>query len=308
MATDQFRGIYTIPVTPFDDSGAIDEPSLRRCLEFCVDAGAQGVVAPVNASEFFTLSDDERNLVVRTMVQVVDHAVPVVAGVTGVSPQHATRLARQAEEAGCDALVAMPPPGRQKSPDDISEYYQTMAQAVAIPIFLQNYGGPGGTAMSPELVARLVCEVEHLDYVKEETVPPGPMMTAILHLAGESCKGIMGGHGCAYLVEEHRRGSCGTMPACEVTDAVVHLWNLLDSGQEEEARSVFNRLLPLFNIERLYGTAAYKTILHRRGVIDSPYMRIPRRRGLDDYVLHELALALRRIDDLLTCRKYPLKV
>lgn len=306
--TQQFRGIYTIPVTPFDESGAIDEPSLRRCLEFCVEAGAHGVVGPVNASEFFTLSDDERDLVVRTMVQVVDHAAPVVAGVTGVSPQHAALLARRAQEAGCDALIAMPPPERQKSPDDILEYYHTVAQAVDLPIFLQNYGGPGGTAMSPELVARLLHQVEHLDYVKEETPPPGPAMTAILELAGDDCKGIMGGHGCAYLIEEYRRGACGNMPACEVTDAAVNLWNLLDSGREEEARTMFHRFLPLFNIERLYGVAAYKTILHRRGVIASPYMRIPRRQGLDSYVRHELDLALRQIADLLTCRKYPLKV
>jgi 4-hydroxy-tetrahydrodipicolinate synthase len=147
-----------------------------------------------------------------------------------------------------------------------------------------------------------------VDYVKEETPPPGPVITAILQLAGEHCKGVMGGQGGAYLIEEYRRGACGNMPACEITDTLVDLWDLLDSGKEEEARSVFHRLLPLFNIERMYPMTAYKTILNLRGVIDSPYMRIPRRRDLDDYVLHELKLALRQIGDLLTCRKYPVRV
>jgi dihydrodipicolinate synthase/N-acetylneuraminate lyase len=50
--TAQMRGVFTIPVTPFDDLGDVDENSLRRCVQFCVDAGAHGVVA---ASGFTTL-------------------------------------------------------------------------------------------------------------------------------------------------------------------------------------------------------------------------------------------------------------
>jgi len=308
MAAEQFRGIYTIPVTPFHDSGAIDAPSLRRCVEFCVEAGAHGLAGPVNASEFFTLSDDERDLFIRTMVRVADGAVPVVGGVTGASPQHAAELSLRAQEAGCDALIAMPPSGREMSSDDVRQYYEVLAGNAEIPIFIQNYSGPGGRPMSAEFVARLVREVEHLDYVKEETLPPGPTMTAIQALAGESCKGIMGGHGCAYLLEEYRRGACGNMPGCHATDALAALWNLLELGEEEEARSVFKRLLPLFNIERLYGMAVYKYVLHRRGVIASTFRRIPRRGGLDPHVIHELHLALHDIGDLLTCREYPLKV
>ena len=58
--TDVFRGVFAIPPTPFDDPGNVDEDSLRRCVDFCIEAGAHGIVAPVNASESIALTDAER--------------------------------------------------------------------------------------------------------------------------------------------------------------------------------------------------------------------------------------------------------
>jgi len=65
-ADAQWRGVFTIPVTPFHEDGSIDWDSLRRCVEFCIEAGAHGIVMPVNASEFFTLTDDERGRSIRS--------------------------------------------------------------------------------------------------------------------------------------------------------------------------------------------------------------------------------------------------
>ena len=55
-ARSRFRGVFAIPPTPFDDAGNVDEASLRRCVDFCVEAGAHGIVAPVNASESIALT------------------------------------------------------------------------------------------------------------------------------------------------------------------------------------------------------------------------------------------------------------
>ena len=54
------RGVYTIPSTPFDEQGQLDEEGLRGIVDFCVECGAHGIVWPVNASEFTILSDQER--------------------------------------------------------------------------------------------------------------------------------------------------------------------------------------------------------------------------------------------------------
>src|SRR5215213_5230782 len=124
MSTTQtFRGVYAIPVTPFTPDGDLDLPSLRRCVELCVVAGAGGVVAPVNASEFFTLTESERKTVVETVVEQTNERVPVVAGVSGSSTQVAVEMARHAGQAGADSVMAMPPFIRHPGPDEIVEFY-----------------------------------------------------------------------------------------------------------------------------------------------------------------------------------------
>lgn len=118
-----FRGIFAIPVTPFTPEGDLDIPSLRRCVEFCVVAGAGGVVAPVNASEFFTLTESERKKVVETIVEQTNGRIPVVAGVSGSSTQVAAEMAAHAGKAGADSVMAMPPFVRHPGPDEIVEFY-----------------------------------------------------------------------------------------------------------------------------------------------------------------------------------------
>ncbi len=307
MPTRTFRGIFTIPQTPFDEAGALDERSLRRCIEFCVEAGAHGVVAPIIASEYTSLSDDERETVFKAMVEVVGGAVPVVAGVTGGSPQHTAALARRAEAAGCDAVIAMLPNVMQVSPDESVESFATLSEAVSVPVFIQNHDRPWGTLMSPELVARVIREVPKAAYVKEESLPPPEKTAAILKLAGKGCKGVMGGWGGLYIPEEHKAGGCGNMPACQITDALVNVWNALDAGKASEARVMFNRLLPLMRLEGLYGFPYWKYVLYRRGVIASPALRIPFRGTLSADAIAELETAMREADDLMTCRKYRFK-
>jgi 4-hydroxy-tetrahydrodipicolinate synthase len=65
------------------------------------------------------------------------------------------------------------------------------------------------------------------------------------------------------------------MPGCHSTDVLVDIWEKLESDDEDGARELFNKLLPLMSYERLYGVAIYKLILHRRGLIDTPLRRAP---------------------------------
>ncbi|MFW6174927.1 MAG: dihydrodipicolinate synthase family protein, partial [Chloroflexota bacterium] len=234
---EQWRGVYTIPVTPFDESGALDRESLRRCVEFCVEAGAHGIVMPVNASEFFTLSDAERDEVVRLGVKAADGAAPVIAGVSGVSPEHAVERAKAAEEAGADGLIALPP-ARVAGGENIEEYYRVLGEALSVPLFIQNHNPPAGVPIPVDVMVRLLKEVPMIQYLKEETLPPGHVFTAVLEQAGDACRGIMGGMGGRFLLDEYRRGGCGTMPGCHITDAHVALWEALERGRTPDRQTV----------------------------------------------------------------------
>ena len=112
-----------------------------------------------------------------------------------------------------------------------------------------------------------------MDYIKEETVPSTIKLTQIVEgNADGACKGVFGGAGGRYLIEEYRRGSAGNMPGCHVTDVVVRFWNTLEAEGEAAALPIYREMAPLFFFEhQLPGT--YKEVLRRRGVIDCAYRR-----------------------------------
>lgn len=296
----RFRGVFTIPVTPFDDTGAIDFLSLERCIAFCVEAGAHGIVLPVNASEFFTLSDAERVAVIKAGIDATAHAVPVVAGISGVSPQHALELAKRAQDLGADALIALPPTSRAAPQAQIEEHFRVLGGGVEIPIFIQNHDPPAGTRINIDVMVRLLKEVPSIQYLKEETMPPGPTITSVLKQAGSACLGVMGGMGGRYLIDEYRRGACGTMPGCHITDVHAALWSTLESGDSGAARAIHTRMLPSLIFEAAHGVAAYKEVLKRRGVITSSHMRVPARKSFDRFDLQELDELMLGLSDLLT--------
>jgi len=90
------------------------------------------------------------------------------------------------------------------------------------------------------------------------------------------------------------------MPACHTNDILVRLWELLEAKKERQARDLFNRLLPLLNLEFIFGVAMYKEVLFRRGIIASTAMRVPARRSLDEYDHKELDAVLADMADLFT--------
>lgn len=308
--SNNYRGVFAIPVTPFHEDGSLDRDSLRRCLAFTVEAGAHGVVMPVNASEFFTLSDAERDEVVRIGVEAVAGAVPVVAGVTGVSTAHALERAQQARDAGADALIAMPPRAAVND-DDIESYYRGLGEVAEVPLFIQNNDPPVGVKIGLNLVARLLREVPAIKYVKQETMPPGPAIGELLELAGSACHGVMGGMGGRYLLDEYRRGACGTMPGGHFTDVYVGIWEALERsprGEDgvplisDEALDRWERLLPVLMFENIYGVAAYKEVLCRRGVIATPTVRLQGRARMDRMDIVALDEILKRLAPALTWR------
>ncbi|HUE76162.1 MAG TPA: dihydrodipicolinate synthase family protein [Chloroflexota bacterium] len=295
----QFRGVYAIPPTPFTEGDRIDAESLRQIVDFCVTSGVHGIVAPVNASEGPFLTDEERRTVVEIIVEQTNGRVPVVAGVSSVSTRATLEHARHAESAGADALMAMPPYVRHPTADEIPAFYTALASESRLPIFIQNYVVPVGTPMSASLVARLMRELDNVSYLKEETAQAPQLMTQIKALAGQAMLGMMGGMAGRYLLDEYARGACGTMPACEVADAHVSVWNALEAGDEKLARERFRLLLPLLNYESMFGIVVYKEVLRRRGIIANARVRAPGSPSLDEHNHRELDAILRDLAPLL---------
>lgn len=266
-----FRGIFAILQTPFNANDQIDEQDVEREVNFCVRAGAQGLVWPQLFSEFYLLSEEERMRVAEIIVRATAGRAAVVIGVQAPSKLIAVRFARHAEERGADAVIALPPFLGSVSLDTVADYYRSLAQAVKLPIFIQNTGGSWGPALPTAFVIQLAKENPQLGYTKEEISP-------VAHRLGEYArsgvmKGIFSGNAGRNFLNEFARGSSGTMPACEFVDVDVQIYNLAVSGKSDEARALFEKLLPMINLEETYGLSFAKAVLVRRGVFKSAKLR-----------------------------------
>ena len=301
-ASGAFRGVFVIPVTPFGPAGDLDEASLTREVDWCIRAGAHGIVTPVMASEVSALADDERRRITRIACEVAAGRLPVIIGVSGTAPQASVQYARWACESGADAVIATPPWGvRTADAEFVHAFYRTLAAASGgLPVFIQNWAGPGGSPQSVSQLVRLLRDIPGVSYVKEEAQNPGQAMTAIRAEAGDACRGVFGGMGGRYLLDEFRRGSSGTMPACQVPDVHAAVWNALDSGNLASGRRLFNRLLPLLNLEAQWGTSLCKEVLRRRGVITHAGVRGRSVSPLDALDHQELDTVLADLSDLWT--------
>ena len=150
-----WRGIFAIVVTPFTEDLELDEAALRRQIEFCIGAGAAGLVGPANAGEFAVMSDEERQRWIRIVVEEADGRVPVVAATTHGHRVPAATLSRYAQDVGADGVMAMPPHILHPDADGCYNYFRALNDTLHIPICIQNFMGPIGTPMSSELLARM---------------------------------------------------------------------------------------------------------------------------------------------------------
>jgi dihydrodipicolinate synthase/N-acetylneuraminate lyase len=294
-----WRGIFVIVVTPFTDSFELDEESLRKEVRFCIEAGATGLVGPANASEFPTLSDDERKRWIEIVVHEAGGQIPVVAATTSGHMLPAVELSLFSQKVGADGVMAMPPSILSPGPEGCYQYYKALSDALEIPVCIQNYAGPAGTPMSSDLLARMCRELERVEYLKEETLPEPRAISRTLAAAGDACKGVFGGQGGIYMIDEWRRGAHGNMPACQSTEVHVAIWDRLVAGDETGARQLFNQLLPLINFERMHGVATYKEVLVRRGIFRTTVSRAPGK-ILDEMDLKELDAILSDVEPLFT--------
>ena len=297
LKDSKYRGIFGIPATPFNEDESLDLYSLEKVLDFTLNNGCHGIVMPVMASEYQSLTDEEKKIIFKTTAKIVDNKLPTVAGVTGVSDVHSIELAKYAEDIGFDSVITMPPHSMPPSQYQVKKFFSKINDSINIPIWIQNH--PKGHPLSADQLIELCNSFENISLIKEETAYSGQMITNLIRGDLEkNIKSIMGGMGCMHLISEYARGATGNMPASHYGDILSKIWSLLDSGDEKQAIEIHNRMIPLINFEMIYGAPAFKEILVERKIIRSATTRSPGFRSFDKYDFTELKKLMKTIDDL----------
>jgi 4-hydroxy-tetrahydrodipicolinate synthase len=295
------NGVFPVLATPFHDDGTPDDAGLRRIARYAVEAGADGVVYPALASELFSLTEDERRNLLAVVAEAVGGRARFIACITAPDATLAASLAAHAEAAGADAVMTMAASALKDAPGGVRGYFEAIAGACNLPIVLQNAPAPLGSAQTTEEVLELVRAVPRIEYVKEENQPCGQRISQLLAEAPANLRGVFGGAGGRYIIDELERGAVGTMPACELTELHAALWRSWEHGDRVSARQLYNRSLPLLTFQAVFRMAMTKEVLRRRGIIGSAHVR-ERGPRLDQHDQKELTTLLAEIEDLLDPR------
>lgn len=291
-------GVLPILPTIFTGSGAIDEAGTRRVVEYIIAAGARGIVFPGLASEYETLARDERLHMTRLIGEWIGARVPFIVGASAAATDDAVAFAAAGAEVGAAATMILTPKVFADDMAAMRDFYRAVHSGSGIDIMLQNAPAPMGIGLSLERVAELARAVDGVRYVKEEAPPSGQRITRLTELAGDSLLAVFGGAGARYVIDELSRGAKGTMPACEITELHVAMVDRFQRRDEAGARDLFERTLPLLNMQAIFRWRLTKAVLQRRGLIESAVVRAPGPE-LDRYDRLELDALLARLADLL---------
>jgi 4-hydroxy-tetrahydrodipicolinate synthase/2-keto-3-deoxy-L-arabinonate dehydratase len=274
----RYRGLFPVVPTTFTESGELDLASQKRCVDFMIDAGSQGLAILANFSEQFLLADDEREILTRTILEHVAGLVPVVVTTTHFSTRVCAERSKRAQQMGAAMLMVMPPyhgatfrvPERQSF-----EFYQRLSDAVDIPIMVQD-APAAGTPLSAEFLARMAREIEHVAYFKIETAGAAAKLRELIRLGGEAIEGPWDGEEAITLLPDLEAGATGAMTGGGYPDGIRTILDAWSTGRRDDAIVAYERWLPLINIEnRQCGFLAAKALMKEGGVIACEAPRHP---------------------------------
>ena len=269
-------GILPVLPTPFDETGAVDIRSMSKLTRFAVGAGVSGVVFPGFASEVEYLAPSERASLLSEVVAAAGNEITIIAGASAESVDEVITHGLIAEKLGIGRLMIQPPISIGQEVAKIADFFTRIASRLPnVEFILQNAPAPRGSDLSPDTIIEVAEAVPQITYIKEETLPAGPAISAILSSSPETLIGVIGGGGARYILDEYERGACAAMPAVEIADQHVALDQAWKAGDRDAARAIYVQTLPLLVLQAIYRMRLTKHAMVRRGVLKNAIVRAP---------------------------------
>ncbi|KRB96862.1 cytochrome C biogenesis protein CcdA [Hydrogenophaga sp. Root209] len=274
----RYKGVFPVVPTTFHEDGTLDLDSQKRCLDFMIDAGSNGLCILANFSEQFSLSDVERETLTRVALEHVAGRVPVIVTTTHYGTAVCAERSRRAQEQGAAMVMVMPPyhGATFRVPEaQIFEFYARLSDAIDIPIMVQD-APASGTVLSAPFLARMAKEIEHLAYFKIETAGAASKLRELIRLGGDAIEGPWDGEEAITLLADLDAGATGAMTGGAFPDGIRTIIDPYLAGDREAAVAAYAKWLPLINCEnRQGGILSAKALMKAGGVIACEASRHP---------------------------------
>lgn len=151
----EIKGIIVPILTPMHEDETVNYEELVNQIERLIAAGVHGIFVFGTNGEGYILDEEEKAEIIRVAVKTVNGRVPVYAGTGCVSTRDTIRMSRKAKELGADVLSIITPSFAAASQEELIQHYETVANAVDMPILLYNIPARTGNALAPATVQKL---------------------------------------------------------------------------------------------------------------------------------------------------------
>ena len=234
-----FSGSIVAIITPFAD-GKVDFDKLAELVEYHLSSGTDGIVPCGTTGESPTLSHDEHDKVIETVIKCADGRVPVIAGTGSNSTAEALRLTRHAAEAGADGVLLVCPYYNKPTQEGMYQHFSRIAE-IDVPQILYNIPGRTGVNLAPTTIARLA-KHKNIVGVKEaagstDQVQEILQLTDLTVLSGDDSMALP-------FMSVGARGVISVV-ANVVPTAVHDMVRVFLAGDAEKARKLNHKLYPL---------------------------------------------------------------
>ncbi|MGC9460580.1 4-hydroxy-tetrahydrodipicolinate synthase [Vibrio genomosp. F10] len=269
-----FSGSIVALITPFNSNGEVDYISLKKLVDFHVDAGTDGIVAVGTTGESATLTVEEHVKVVHKTVEFAAGRIPVIAG-TGANATHeSVTFSRLLNNSGIAGCLSVTPYYNKPTQEGLYQHYKAIAEVSDVPQILYNVPGRTAVDLLPETVARL-SKIESIVALKDAT---GELERVAIHrelcgedfilLSGDDSSGLdfvaAGGNGVVSVTNNIAAADMAKM------------FKLAAQGEMEEARAINERLMPLHRDLFVESSPIpVKWAAHKLGLIEHGCLRLP---------------------------------
>ncbi len=243
----QLSGMLSAMATPLTSDGSqIDEDALRELVEGTIAAGVAGLIPAGSTGEFPSLSTEERKRLTTVVANQARGRVTLVPQTGSTRTDVAIDLSKHAESVGADAVMVVQPYYEPMSLDEVFAYFEDISNAISIPIMVYNIPSCTGVNLSPAFLARLGREIERVEYVKDSSGDFSQLQDLLYNYSDDvttfngwdtlTFSGLeLGSKGSVW-------GAVNLMPR-----QCVQLFDLVQKGQLQEARLLWDKLWPVMH-------------------------------------------------------------
>jgi 4-hydroxy-tetrahydrodipicolinate synthase len=242
-------GVMPAITTPFDSKLAVDHAFLAQHATWLLDNGCTGLVLLGSLGEGATLEHAEKLAILKTAVQAsAKKNTPVVAAISALSTSHAVELAREAEQAGCNGLMVLPPYVYTSDWREMKHHVANVIAATKLPCMLYNNPVAYKTDFFPAQIKELAAEHQNLQAVKESSADVR-RVAAIREVLGDRLTLFVGVDD--LLVEGVNAGAQGWVAGLvnAFPAESVELFHLARAGRYEDAFALYRWFLPLLRMD-----------------------------------------------------------